>query len=1007
LSSATGRVPFVGRQQDLARLLGCLDTAAHGDGRLMLVAGEPGIGKTRLLDEFAQRAKAEGWAVLAGQPYDSEGMPPYLPFSEALRDYVRAVPLNDLRAQLDEAGPEVALLAPDILRRLPELVLPLSRAADEQRYRLFESVAGFLLAIPVQSEARGLVLILDDLHWAEPSTVLLLQHLARRLRGVPLLLLGAYRGEEIGRGHSLTALLAEQRRSDNGLRLQLSPLAADEIGALVREMAGGEPAAAVVAAIARQTEGNPFFVGEVVRDLMAESRDLTLAETAIAAVAVPAGVREVIEHRLERLGAPASGLMPVAAVLGDGFDFEALRAATGGAIADILDALDEAVAAGMLREEGGSYHFSHALIRQTLCDGLSLARRRLLHQQVARSLERQYAERAGEHAPQLAEHFASCTDPSDLARAVTYAELAAAHAMDAYAYGEAVRHLNQAVLVQAELDPQDRAKRCDLLLALGEALLPAGEPLRTAEVIAPEALVQAEALVDPERASRACLLALEGLMRYGQMAMWSTPAWQLWAERADRYAAPGTVERARADRFLAQLRIQKGQTEAGLLLLRRALTLARELDDPQTFLRVAQSLLTWGRPEEQLQLAEEVVEQSRDRLKVGATGNALWYCGVTFLNRGERERAEDLWREVAELDARTRAPLHGFWVRDIWLATLAGELETAVALGPRLLAQVEERGLEIAGLGLVTSAMCRALLYLGRADEVLAAPPEAGLQAGAEGPGRAEIAPLCLAQLGRHAEAEASLSGFLTQIATGPMMNDVPIFALTTWLETAVLIQDRQAAALLARRLAPVAALATITTAIVPTCIARHLGAAMALQGDRAAALAYTEQALELAGRMRHRPEIALAHLQLAELLLTAGNQQHVTEVGNSVGARFIAPVPSGAHRTEALVHLDVAIAELEQMKMQPALARARALERSIHGMPSVDPVAVYPDGLTAREVEVLRLLAAGMSNREIAVTLVISINTVFQHVRGILTKTGTANRTMAAAYARRHELVE
>jgi DNA-binding CsgD family transcriptional regulator len=951
-------------------------------------------------------------------------MPPYLPFSEALRDYVRAAPIDDLRAQLDEAGPEVSLLASDIRRRLPDLAVAFATPPDEHRYRLFESVSDFLLGIPRRAEARGLILILDDLHWAEPSSIQLFQHLARRLAGASLLLVGAYRTDDVSNVHPLTALLAEQRRNDSTQRLQLAPFTTDEVAALVYGLAGGAPAVPVVEAIARQTEGNPFFIGEMVRHLLAEGRDLTAAEAVTSVAGVPAGVREVIDRRLERLSATANDLLRMGAVLGDGFSFETLQAALGDESTGLLDVLDVALAAGMLREAGGAYQFCHALIRRALYDGLSLARRQHLHQQVARRLEQRYAGRLGDHAAELAEHFAQSGDPTDLTRAIRYAELAAERAQAVYAYAEAVRHLEEALKLQGVLDPQDRAKRCDLLLAFGEALLPAGEPLRSVETVAPEALAIGEALADPGRASRACLLALEGLMRYGQMAIWSTPAWQLWVERADHYAALGTVDRARADRFLALLRIQEGRTEAGRLLLRRALRLARELDDPQTLLRVAQSLLNWGTPEEQRRLAEEVVETSRHRLSVAQTGNALWSCGVTFLNCGQRERAEEPWREVAELDARPRAPLHGFWVREIWVATLAGELETAVALGPRLLAQAEESGAQVAVLSLVTSALCRALLYLGRGGEILAAPPEAGLGAGAKGPGRAEVAPLCLAHLGRRAEAQTFLSRFLTDVSTGPAGEDALTFALTTWLETAVLVEDRQAAAPLVRRLAPLASLAASTMAIVPTCIARHLGAAAALLGDPATARRYSEQALDLASRMRDRPEIALIRLQLAELLLVAGNGRpqaaasatigphparlRTLRAGTSVGARFAANGSSDAQRTEALAHLDFAIAELEAMNMRPALARAYELQNGIRRAQRSSPAVVYPDGLSGRQVEVLSLLASGRSNREIADLLVLSERTVERHIADIYHKIGTAGRRgrfAAASYARRHNL--
>ena len=186
MSSPSGATPFVGRQRELARLLERLDTARQGQGGVALVVGEPGIGKTRLLVELSRRARAAGWQVLAGRAYETEGMPPYLPFAEALRDYLRDAPLDELLEQLGDRAAEVALITPEVRRRLPDLPASQSLSPEQERYRLFEGVADFLLALAQFAERPGLLLVLDDLQWADRPTLLLLQHLARRLANVPL-----------------------------------------------------------------------------------------------------------------------------------------------------------------------------------------------------------------------------------------------------------------------------------------------------------------------------------------------------------------------------------------------------------------------------------------------------------------------------------------------------------------------------------------------------------------------------------------------------------------------------------------------------------------------------------------------------------------------------------------------------------------------------------------------------------------------------------------------------
>jgi len=765
------------------------------------------------------------------------------------------------------------------------------------------------------------LLVLEDLHWADQGTLDLLLHLARNLQGARLLVIGTYRDVEVDRGHPLSATLAELRRGADFSRVLLRGLGTPEVQRMLAAITGSEAPGSLAESIHRQTEGNPLFVQEVVRYLVEEGHlgKGGLASGTAAGMSIPEGLRDVIGRRLSRLSPDCNRVLAVSAVIGRDFGLETLQTVADLSEEQLLSALEEAVHIGVLEEQSrpGSirYRFAHAFFQQTLYEELIAPRRLRLHQQVAAALEKQYASRLEEHAAELAEHFAQSTGRRDLRKAVRYGELAALRAMGVYAYGEAVRHLEQALAVQQVLDPDDKAKRCDLLLAFGEALGPAGESRRTFEVIAPEALALAESTDDQERASRACRLALQGLGRYGAAAMWGTPAWREWAERADRYAAPGTSYRVAADVALAMLwMFQEGRIGAGRDLLRRALELARELDDPGTLFRVAPNFLNWVRPEdaqEQRELAEEIAAWPRDRLNPAQLSNVLWACGYTFLNRGDRARAEALWREMDELTRRIRNIAPDFsvsLVREIWLATLDGKLESAAAVGPRALAQAEKAGNPAYGRLSVYLATCRLLLYLGRGEEVLSAPSEAGRTAAAGAPAWTWLVPLCLAHLGRRAEAQEALNRFLAALGAGDAA-DALTFDLTNWLETAVLVEDREAATLLAQRLAPVAALASSTALAVPTCIARHLGAASALLGDRVAARRYDEQALDLAGRMRHRPESALVHLQLAELLLAGPH-----------------PSPEGEGKTtraEALEHLDFAIAGFREMKMQPSLERA------------------------------------------------------------------------------------
>jgi predicted ATPase len=315
--------PLIGRDRELNTLARLLEEARRGHGGVVLVAGEPGIGKTRLLLEFAQRARAGDWHVLLGRAYDSEGMPPYLPLIEALRDYLRTRRPDEVRAHLDGIVPDLLRLLPDIVRGLapspsgPRAQSPVRPRQDPEgeRYRLFESVCGVLLNI-ARSSSSGLLLCLDDLHWADPPTLQLLLHLARKLADAPVLVVCSYRSAASGGGQPLLDALAELSREWLRQRVDLNALSQDELGALVTSL-GGTTALAVVEVIYGQTGGNPFFARELVRHLQDQGHDLSRADVATADWGVPAGVHQVIGKRLSRLSSQANELLQASAVLGE------------------------------------------------------------------------------------------------------------------------------------------------------------------------------------------------------------------------------------------------------------------------------------------------------------------------------------------------------------------------------------------------------------------------------------------------------------------------------------------------------------------------------------------------------------------------------------------------------------------------------------------------------------------------------------------------------------------
>ncbi len=478
---ARGEAPLVGRASELEQLSELWgragqavartrhDRSLEPGGRLALLMGEAGIGKTRLVAELARRAHATGGLVLAGRS-PQEALVPYQPFVEALRHYVLRVPFSDLRASAREYGSELARLVPELRRRAPELPAPIEGNPETERYRLFEAVAGLLGEI---SESAPVLLVLDDLQWADRPTLLLLRHIARAPDLRRVLVLGAYRATATD-GGGFAESLAEFRRERLVTQISVRGLTEPETAELVRIRAGGSPSAALCRGLHLETEGNPFFIEEIVRHLKdagVQTDDADASE--LRRVGLPEGVKEVIAVRLARLGAPAMQWLRLAAVIGRDFDLALLEQVAGLEEDQFLNALDEALAAGLVvPRDPGRYSFSHALIRETLYEGMSLPRRARNHRRVGEALE---AHAGDSQLAALALHFTRAAGSQDATKAIEYACRAGEQATRMLAHEEAAEHYARALEVQGRFEPEALEQRCELLLLFGEARVRAGE----------------------------------------------------------------------------------------------------------------------------------------------------------------------------------------------------------------------------------------------------------------------------------------------------------------------------------------------------------------------------------------------------------------------------------------------------------------------------------------------------------------------------------------------------
>ncbi len=429
---------FIGRNMEMAELRAGLTDAAAGHGHLFLISGQPGIGKTRLIRELAATAEASGMTVLAGQCSEHDEAVPYLPFVEILEGCVeRASGPDDLRTLLGEEGPELARLLPKLNRILPDLPPPLELPAQQARRQLFNCFCDFVARV---AKEQPTLLILEDLHWADDSTLALLGHLTQRLSRLPLLVAGTYRDAELNISDALAKTLENLLRGRLATALTLTGLRREEVADMLSSLSGQAPPAAIAAEFYRETEGNPFFVEELFRHLEEENRlynsDGTFnPDLRIAELEVPRSVRLVVGRRLARLSDHTRRTLGTAATIGRVFTFELLEASTKAEASSLLESVEEAERAGLVfsSAESPTARF------EFLAGGLSAARRQRLHLEVAEAVERVHSYALADHYGDLAHHYRL---GGNVPTAVDYLTRAAEQAAQLAAYPEAVTQLN-------------------------------------------------------------------------------------------------------------------------------------------------------------------------------------------------------------------------------------------------------------------------------------------------------------------------------------------------------------------------------------------------------------------------------------------------------------------------------------------------------------------------------------------------------------------------------------
>jgi DNA-binding CsgD family transcriptional regulator len=970
LLTLTGSTPLIGRRQPWAVLEQAWAAAAGGARRVVLVPGEAGAGKTRLVTEFARSVHARGATVLYGTCSEEQTVP-YQPFAESLDHVFTTVDRSTIAARFGDGARELTRLLP---RRAADLGLPQPAGRgdpDTERARLFGAVIGAVAEI---ARHHPLLLVLDDLHWARRPSIDLLVQLAHDQSLANVLVVGSYRSAPADTDEALRAALPDLIRLPGVTRLVVTGLDADGIEAFVAAAAGhsvGTGLAAAVDVLARETDGNPFLLVELWQHLVDSGRirradGQWAVAGSLADVASPEPVREVVAARLGRLDAVTRRLLELAAVVGPTFDPAVLAAAGRTPVGEVLTGLDVATASRIVGEYGGhSYRFAHELIRRSVYDDLASADRRRLHLDVAGALE-------GEDglAGEVAQHLAAAVPLVDSRAAVQAARRAASEATAAVAYDDAARFLEMAL----EVAPEGRV---DLLLELADATMRAGD-VAGAKQRCLDAHDLAERTGDDRRRVAAALAYSKASWRDARDGATSVDLL-----RDALPLAEDELTRVQVQASLARALALSGEGEVARMLVEDFMRSARAMDEPlvERLTYDALSYVPWT-PQSlgyQLTSMREWVQAAR------ASGDIEWEAGATSkmlygeVLAGEMDAARASVKQQRELARRLGQPL---------FEVLGSQAQAMLAIGEGRFADAEALASEAddigrtltnaspGGYGVQLFAIRREQGRLGEALPVVEAVTRLGRSGAAWRPALAVM----YAELGLLDEARAELDVLVADRLAAVSRDALWLGALSYLSDACRATGHRAGAAAVYDELIAWRGLVVEVGHLLAAhgAVDRYLGQLAAVLGHEREAEIHFDSALRLdtASRM----PVWLAHTQLEYGLVLAGRDR-----------------PADVRRGREL--LEACLTAARRLGMAAVAKRAT---RALDARPVDDAQATVAavTGLTDRELAVLSLIAAGRSNREIGELLHISQHTAANHVRSILMKTQSANRTEAAAWA-------
>jgi class 3 adenylate cyclase/tetratricopeptide (TPR) repeat protein len=867
---------YVGREREQEVLDAALKDACAGERRAVLVSGEPGIGKTTLAARVAERASKAGVSVLYGR-CDEDLFVPYQPWAEALGHLVERAPPDLLRAHIATYGTVVGRVVPAIWTRTVVQAADGRSSEEAERPRFFAAVVDLLART---AAAAPLLLLLDDLHWADAGTLDLLRHVLAADRTLALFVVGAFRDADVGADDPMAALLAALHREQGVSRLPLRGLGDDELLAFLELVAGhemNEDGLVLRDALAAETDGNPFFVRELLRHLTATG--LIFQDEAgrwrtsddLRTAGLPVSIREVVGQRVRSLGPETHRVLTLASVIGRDFDLDLLERVAG-AEGDVLLDLCEAAADVQLlreRERGDGYTFSHALIGHTLYDDLSAARRSRAHRAVAEALEAMTGGDPGPRVGELAYHWAQATSHGDTVKAVAYAGEAGAHALAALAPAEAERWYVQAIDLLGDEVGAD-AMRAELLLGLGDAQRQAGLSAYRETLLEVAAL--AERLGDAHLLARAALTNNRG---------WQSRIGEADQERLavlrhalDAIDAGATATRARLLTLAATEQIYTTTLDHRLAIVTEAVGLARSSGDhgalADALLRAVQAVVappTLSTRRAWLQEAAALAEELGDPFQRFLASHLLSRCELESADRNGFEA--QLTIKGAILEELPHAGLRWTHAYDLAVQSLlAGDLE-----------QAEQRATDALNFGLETEEADAFTIYgsqllnirvrQGRIAELIPL-IEQTVAAMPGQPVYKSVLAMALADAGDLERCRVLLDEAHAEEFAIPPDNSWSS-ALYCWADAAVRTGDNGSAELLHEQLAPFRDQLVTTHVTVDPVVDHTLGRLEHLLGRYDEAADSFGRAQQLHQRLRCPPFVAMTEVAWAQLLADRG----------------------------------------------------------------------------------------------------------------------------------------